>query len=118
MKAMTAFLNAASFHEASGPSTAADCADAPVERSVIKAGSAANADTIARRLTLADEALDVIIGSFEQSETSRLTRYVSKAANQRRARRPGAKKYSPPRVTTNRGRPCSRRRIGCCGMVN
>ena len=41
----------------------------------------------------------------------------SRSANQRKARSPGAKKYSPPRVTTKAGRPCSRRRIGCCGMV-
>ena len=33
------------------------------------------------------------------------------------ARRPGAKQYSPPRVTTNGGRSCSRRRIGRWGMV-
>ena len=29
----------------------------------------------------------------------------------------GAKQYSPPRVTTNGGRSCSRRRIGRCGIV-
>ena len=37
---------------------------------------------------------------------------VSNSASQRRARRPGAKQYSPPRVTTNGGRAWSRRRIG------
>ena len=31
--------------------------------------------------------------------------YVSRSASQRRARSPGMKPYSPPRVTTNRGRP-------------
>src|SRR4051794_14749643 len=33
------------------------------------------------------------------------------------ARRPGTKQYSPPRVTTNGGRSCSRRRIGRSGTV-
>ena len=28
------------------------------------------------------------------------------------------KQYSPPRLTTNAGSPCMRRRIGCCGTVN
>src|SRR5207244_191706 len=43
---------------------------------------------------------------------------VSSSASQRNARRPGAKQYSPPRVTTNGGRLSSRRRIGRRGIVN
>ena len=38
--------------------------------------------------------------------------WVSSSASQRSAGRPGAKQYSPPRVITNGGRLCSRRRIG------
>ena len=45
------------------------------------------------------------------------TRHVSSSASQRSALRLGAKQYSPPRVTTNGGRSCSRRRIGRCGIV-
>ena len=40
---------------------------------------------------------------------------VSRSASQRRARRPGAKQYSPPRVTTKGGTSGSRRRIGVAG---
>ena len=40
------------------------------------------------------------------------TGHESSSASQRIARRPGAKQYSPPRVTTNGGRFLSRRRIG------
>ena len=47
-----------------------------------------------------------------------VTFQASRSASQRSARRPGAKQYSPPRVTTKGGRFCRRRRIGSCGMVN
>ena len=38
---------------------------------------------------------------------------VSSSASQRSARRPGMKRYSPPRLTTNWGSSVRRRRIGC-----
>src|SRR5262249_46363721 len=43
--------------------------------------------------------------------------HAFRSASQRRARSPGMKPYSPPRVTTNRGNPTSRLRTGRCGTV-
>ena len=61
------------------------------------------------------------VPSSDRCVSSRVPRWrppqVSSSASQRSARRPGAKQYSPPRVTTNGGRSCSRRRIGRCGIV-
>ena len=39
------------------------------------------------------------------------------AASQRSAPSPGTKQYSPPRVIVKREISCSRRRIGCLGIV-
>ena len=43
--------------------------------------------------------------------------YVVSSASQRRARSPGRKQYSPPRVTTNCGKPCSRIRRWTLGYI-
>ena len=45
-------------------------------------------------------------------------RYVRSLASQRKARSPGMKQYSPPRVMTNCGRPRRSLGIGRCGIEN
>jgi hypothetical protein len=59
-------------------------------------------------------------GSASGARPHELVRHsaqVSCSASQRRARSPGRKQYSPPRVTTKLGMFCRRRRMGCSGMV-
>src|SRR5207247_9930054 len=43
--------------------------------------------------------------------------HVVSSPSHRSARRPGAKQYSPPRVTTKGGSSCRRRRMGRWGIV-
>ena len=63
-----AFLVSVSFHDGSGSPAAAVWAVAERGTSVDKAGSAAKAESSARRLTVAKEAFELIDGPFQEDQ--------------------------------------------------